>query len=426
MHTKPSSVSVRRAIPIWIVCLFSLSAIVYKEPAPFDVALSLAAFFFFIWNGWKSSGDLEIFFVSLMAFLLIQIPQIYLALDAQRAISFLGITCFSIFTAIFTAKLTARYGNVAILAIMLGYSGSLLLTFMFVIADKFGIVALHTILYYDPLRVQGFFKDPNVMGPAAVPMLLLAFPLADHLSLYGIGWGMRRMIAITLVFAATFLIYFSYSRGAWGAAIVGVFVYFMLGTIEWPSTLRVVVSLSMAIVGLILLAAPTLITNTMLTLAGNDAEFSERYASGSLQQYDIDRFAFQSVLISAALQNPEGSGPGQSEIIHRDYEEIQGSGAAHSSYVRIFFENGAPGLALYVFSLFLALKYAWLSRKNEGVFPGYANAIFCSMLSLIISGFTVDTVHWRHFWIIIGLSAGMYSVASKSRSMKLLNRVNRS
>ena len=116
-----------------------------------------------------------------------------------------------------------------------------------------------------------------------------------------------------------------------------------------------------------------------------------------MQNYDVDRFATQREALEVAARTPWGIGPGQSESTF--------TRAAHNTYVRGFVENGYLGglalvLSMYV-SLFAGLWAALSSREPR---HQIAMAVVASSLAAVcVESIVIDTVHWRHPWILMAM-----------------------
>ena len=139
-------------------------------------------------------------------------------------------------------------------------------------------------------------------------------------------------------------------------------------------------------------------TAFILSLPAVQSMMAMRVTKSGLQDYDRVRFATQELALKTSLERPFGIGPGQVEVLF----EI----STHSMYLRILSENGYLGLAG-----FLAFVGVTLARSVRTTFekPGS----FRSDLSLVVSAcivghlvnsFVIDTVHWRHIWIMYALA----------------------
>jgi O-antigen ligase len=75
----------------------------------------------------------------------------------------------------------------------------------------------------------------------------------------------------------------------------------------------------------------------------------------------------------------------------------------HNTFVRIWAENGPVALAL--FSVFLLLLSAHALQECMGgrkLSPAFVCA-FASLAGALLNAGVVDTLHWRHFWIILAV-----------------------
>jgi O-antigen ligase len=115
-----------------------------------------------------------------------------------------------------------------------------------------------------------------------------------------------------------------------------------------------------------------------------------------LQSYDIDRFGAQRLGLQIGQSHPIGIGPGQFESAAPI--------SAHSTYVRVLAEQGVPGLAvllcLLVGTLWLAVRNTIAGVTAYGIGSG---ALLAVWVGLLVNSVVVDTLHWRHLWLVAGL-----------------------
>ena len=91
-----------------------------------------------------------------------------------------------------------------------------------------------------------------------------------------------------------------------------------------------------------------------------------------------------------------GIGPGQ----YFHYIGI----AAHSTYLRALGEQGAVGLALIVLLLLGTLVLAAGNVVHGRTTFGISSVPLLGLWAgLIANSFFVDTLHWRHLWLVAGL-----------------------
>jgi hypothetical protein len=116
------------------------------------------------------------------------------------------------------------------------------------------------------------------------------------------------------------------------------------------------------------------------------------------QDYDVGdrgRFTSQKRALSVILDHPNGVGPFQL----RHYTGID----PHQVYLNAFASygwlGGAAYLALILSTLAVGFRYA-LVRTPWG---SYFVAAFAAFFGTVVEGFVIDTDHWRHFYLLLGL-----------------------
>jgi hypothetical protein len=131
----------------------------------------------------------------------------------------------------------------------------------------------------------------------------------------------------------------------------------------------------------------------VVTATSSTGFLSERAA---LQDYDAQRFGAQASGIEIAERHPLGLGPGQ-------FERVSDL-SAHSTYVRALAEEGIAG-GLLVFGLMLltlgfAARNVAFGVDTYGIGSAGLLAAWCGLLA---NSFFVDTLHWRHLWVVAAL-----------------------
>ncbi len=131
----------------------------------------------------------------------------------------------------------------------------------------------------------------------------------------------------------------------------------------------------------------------LLASTGSFAFLQERT---QLESYDKYRFGAQSSAFAEMTDFVFGHGPGQTE---RGLEI-----ATHSIYGRSAYEQGVLGLVLISTLMIATLAFAWgLARRDVDVNGVGSAALLGSWLGLVASGFFIDTLHWRHLWVVAAL-----------------------
>ena len=239
----------------------------------------------------------------------------------------------------------------------------------------------HALLVTGP-RAQGLFKDPNVFGAFLVPAAFLLMEEAAAPRLL----RLRRTTKLALLSIVTIGILFSFSRAAWMNLAVGAFVMFFVLALRRGGGRR-------ALVFLVTLMSAAAVIVAVLAVTSSFGFLEQR---ARFQSYDVQRFGAQLSGIELAAQYPLGIGPGQ-------FEQVSAI-SAHSTYVRSFTEQGVLGLlvilALMLLTLGFAARNAVIGRDTYGI--GSA-ALLCAWCGLVANSLFIDTLHWRHLWLVAAL-----------------------
>jgi O-antigen ligase len=120
-----------------------------------------------------------------------------------------------------------------------------------------------------------------------------------------------------------------------------------------------------------------------------------------IESYDQSRFANQASAFDAMTAHVFGYGPGQAEV------NLPLS--THSTYARVAYEQGVLGVALLVLLLVATLAIAVrLAASAPVVFSVGTAALLGSWLGVIFNSAFIDTLHWRHLWLLAGIIWGAY------------------
>lgn len=231
-------------------------------------------------------------------------------------------------------------------------------------------------------RAKGLFHDPNIYGPF---MLVLAlFVLEEILQPRLLRLRRPAKFALLLIFGSAVL--FSFSRAAWLNAAVAIFAMMVVFSLRHGGGQKAMAILVTLIAALAALAV-------FVSVSGSANFLSDR---ARLQSYDTSRFSAQESGLKLVAAYPFGVGPGQFE----SYVPV----SAHSTYIRALAEQGVLGLvtilALILVTLVLAGRNAVLGRDTFGLGSAALLGAWCG---LVANSAFVDTLHWRHFWLLAAL-----------------------
>lgn len=234
----------------------------------------------------------------------------------------------------------------------------------------------------DETRAMALFKDPNVYGPFLIPIAVIV--LEELISPRVLR--LRMATGLLLVGVLVVGLIFSFSRAAWANMLLSTAVMLFVLLLRRRHTARIVgIVGGLGVVGMIVMA--------VIVFSGT-ADFIGQRAQ--LQQYDSERFGAQRAGIALAGEYPIGVGPGQFQY-HHPVE-------THSTYVRVVAEQGPFGLVawltLCITTLGLAIANALAGRRSAGIGSAALLGAWCGLL---FNSVVVDTLHWRHLWVVAGL-----------------------
>jgi hypothetical protein len=238
-------------------------------------------------------------------------------------------------------------------------------------------------------RVSATFKDPNVYGPFLIfPLLMLMTAL------------MTRGIRILNLALAAFLLgglFLSFSRGAWmhfGVSAAVAIVILVAAAPDPRLRARILLIAGIAIVGTALLVAALMSVDTVRDL------FLER--AKAIQPYDVGpggRFWEQKLALGVILDHPNGMGP-------FEFSRVFGM-QQHDVYMQGFLVYGWLGGAAYLTLVAVTLGVGLAVVRVPTPWQNYLIVAYATFVGEAVEGFIVDTDHWRHFFLLLGLIWGL-------------------
>ena len=229
-------------------------------------------------------------------------------------------------------------------------------------------------------RYRFFFDDPNVYGAFLVPATLFFMwrVLAKDTM---VGYRTLNLLGASVLYSALLL---TLSRGAWLQAGIslGIVLLIMFFTKQFDRASYKVLGSGVVVI-LIggLLMSGTLTEHMLKRQSNSDYHRIENYsyALETISQFSTHRFIV-------------GYGNGSYEQFSID------AFAAHNTYIRLLFENGFLGLGLFGFLIVGAV----FKNRREFHKPDIA-ILLASLAGILVHGLFIDTLHWRHLWLILGL-----------------------
>jgi hypothetical protein len=250
-------------------------------------------------------------------------------------------------------------------------------------------------------RALGAFKDPNVFGPFLIwpALIVIERMLTRHI-------GIRDLAIVGILLLGLLL---SFSRGAWFHFAVSCAVTVALTMLTAPTlrerfrifTISAVSVGGLAVLVVILLALPSI---------GN--MFAQR--AQLIQYYDVGeggRFELQRIALSVVLNFFNGMGP-------FEFARVYGL-QQHNVYLQAFIVYGWIGGMAYILLLLSTLWIGVRTVFERTPWQPYMITALAAFLGEVLEGFVIDTDHWRHFYLLLGMIWGLAAATLNQRQQTM-------
>lgn len=390
---RAASRSIFHRVALGLVWLsIALSSIAMVEPAPVDALLMGLMVLLPLVGLVRVRRELFLFAAAWLAIAAFGLVAANGAKEMGLATTHVIVTLYLSLAGIAIAAFVARNPGLHTRLILSGYLAACIIAAIPGIASYLSIPPFTSDMFTNYSRASGTFKDPNVFGAFLITGLLIVIHQFLTRS------GKRLVLPIMAGALVTAGILFSFSRGAWFTTVLAIAVYsylYMLTAQRDSQRLKLALVMigGAAIAGLILAAA------TQSQAVENLLE--ERAALA--QSYDVGpegRFGGQLKAVDIILEQPLGIGAG---IFTRYYHSEE----AHNVFLSMFLAHGWLGgliyLTLCAMTLALGFRHALRPTSTQPLFL----VVYAGLIATIALGFLVDTDHWRHFFILMGVVWGL-------------------
>ncbi|MFO1149027.1 MAG: O-antigen ligase domain-containing protein [Alsobacter sp.] len=376
-------------LSLWL--LMASSCIAFIEPSPYEAFFVLALAVFVV-TGLRVTREAMPLTVLLVLYNLGGAACLIPWLDEQPSVMFVAISFYLGITAIFFALVPLQDADGRLRAIESGAVVAALVATAAAVLGFFDIGGLGASLTrYDGSRATGMFKDPNVLGPYLVAPAAFLF--------YRLMTGTTRRPVLNLL-ALAFIAFgelLSFSRGAWGDFVAAVVIIVVLCFITARTAAlrrRVVVLCLAGLAVMAALAAGALAFDKVRAMLIERASFNQAYDLG-----ESGRFGLQKRSVPLLLEETNGFGP-------LKFRAVMGQDP-HNVYVNAFASYGWLGGFAYFALIAATLWVGWRCVVQRTPLQVFAIPIWAALFPQIVQGFQIDTDHWRHFWMLLGLTWGI-------------------
>lgn len=431
----------KKFLPLFLLAT-ALLPFVVLEPAPVDLVIGfllLAGVYWIITQRklpflWQKEDWLVVAFAFINVLTILWAPEKSLAMSfALKTLYLVGfyfivkslISSINKIAPVFTALQIG--GLITILIIWLGY---FLLAFN--VQSPF--------LWNGTIRAVALFKDPNVLGAFLVPLIIILAPAFLKKN------PAKPIIWLVALYLGSGLI-FTFSRGAWvnfGLAFlffISLAFFFLPKKDLWKGAVFFLIAVIIVPASFVLnswyknipgirslywsnLPEPAPISSIADIKDRFIASTQPRVLSGAQPSSVVARFvrkggsnrlATWKTGLQVILVRPWGVGPGNFESAVLAKNPNLTTPSAHNTYLRVAVEQGLLGiLFLGLFLGLLLLKLLKFIRIPHGP-PSLRITgviVLASIMGILAHSLIIDTLHWRHFWLLLGLASVLPSLYS--------------
>jgi len=390
-HYAPAAVAVAPLRERILLCVLFVtvlaSSVAIVEPSPHDGLMALLALAALI-SGVRFNRTLLVPFVLLLLWNLGGLWALFRVIGEEKTIQYAGTSVYLAVAAMVFAALFAQNTMPRLTTMRVAYVAAAVAASLLGIAGYFNIAGTGELLAPGG-RALALFKDPNVYSP------FLIWP-----ALFTLDRMVARRIHTTDVVVAGILLFgllLSFSRGAWFHFAVSCLVMIALAFLTAPTNRERLRVLTLSAVALGLLAAFVVF---LLSFSSISTMFTER--AQLIQSYDVGsggRFQLQELAIGSVLNFPGGMGP-------FEFSRVNGL-QQHNVYLQAFLVYGWGGAMAYILLLLSTVLIGLRAVFVRTPWQPYLITAIAAFIGEMAEGFVIDTDHWRHFFLLLGMVWGL-------------------
>ncbi|SFJ08664.1 O-antigen ligase [Phyllobacterium sp. CL33Tsu] len=376
-----------------------LSGFVIDEPAPYELYM---AGLIGIWAlfGLRLSRTVAVLLAILVVFNVGGVISMGQMPELKTAPMYIAVSLFLCLTAVFYAAIINA--NERILSVMFkAYILSAVCTSLLGILGYFdAFPGADIFTRYG--RAMGAFQDPNVFGP------FLMLPLAWLV--HGVLVGDLRALPVRLVpiLIITLGVFLSFSRAAWGMAVFMIAGVAFVLFIRNPSPkfrLRIIVLAGLAVVFVLLAVLIALQIPSVSELFTARAQLVQDY-----DEAQFGRFARHWYGLLMSIDRPLGIGP-------LEFGPIFGEDT-HNIWLKASLDYGWIGFISYLTLTMLTLGFGLRILFRERPWQPYLLCAYLAYVAHVAIGNIIDTDHWRHFWLLVGIIWGCVALETRYQNRR--------
>jgi O-antigen ligase len=243
-------------------------------------------------------------------------------------------------------------------------------------------------------RYQGTFSQPNPFAIYLTMLIVMGAALLPHLK------PRVRVLMLIDMAASLVCLYYTYTRSAWVAAVIGIIAVAILGR---RKVLGVAIVVGL-LVGLVALPTISQRFEDLVSVAGGTSVNASGNTSNSLQW----RFDYWGQVLPLADKNPiTGIGLKMSSF------ETDQAKEPHNDFLRAYVETGVIGTAAYLALLLSMVLVARQGMRGSGpgfdrsIAVGFAGCVIAFVLISVVSNVITEVIV---LWYYVAFAAAAYAV----------------
>ncbi len=380
-----------------------LSGFVIAEPAPYEVYMAglIALWAIFALKISRSVAPLLVLF---LIFNLGGALSLTVMKDLEGGPIYVAVSLFLALSSVFFAAIIEARPQRLQLIFRAWVASALITSLLGILGYFHAFPGSEVFTLYD--RAKGAFQDPNVFGPFLVaPSLYLM-----HGLLGGRLAGAPLKAAGVLVLALG--VFLSFSRAAWALYLFSTLaLVFVMLLKERTGAFRLkILILSISALGLMVVALVVALQfDKVADLFSSRTQLVQEYDGGHLGRFDRHRLGF---LMS--MEKPLGIGP---MVFGKMLGEDE-----HNIWLKSLTSYGWIGFLSYLTLVLWTLSAGFKALLRNRPWQPYLMIALIAFVGHTAIGFVIDTDHWRHVYLLIGIVWGCIALENRHSAGRVHGR----
>lgn len=368
-----------------------LSGFVISEPAPYELIMVVQVAIWFL-LGLRISRTVCLLLALLLVFNIGGLFSLTVMKDMSGAPMYIAVSIFLALSSVFYAAIIEDDPGRFALIFRAWVVAAIITALLGILGYFNAFPGAHIFTRYD--RAMGAFQDPNVFGPYLIaPILYMVYRLLT-------GRILAAPFLIAGILVLVLGVFLSFSRAAWGLLLFsGVALVIVMLLKERTTTFRLKILTISAIAAVVLILA--------LVIALQIPQVSDLFTNRArlVQEYDgarFGRFERHRIGFLMAMERPLGMGPMAFGKIYGEDE--------HNIWLKSLTTYGWLGAATYQIMIWSTIWMGFRYLLRERPWQPYMMICWVMILGHALIGNVIDTDHWRHFYLLLGLLWGCFAL----------------